>query len=81
MEVSIDSQLYREAQDYAKKRGLTLSSVIEDFLVRFCGKSKTCVRQCRSDVALSLLGAGEPVAEDDINAREAYFQYLENKYQ
>lgn len=81
MEVSIDSQIYREAQDYAKKRGLNLSSVIEDFLVRFVGKAKHASDNAVPDVVLSLLGAGEPVAEEDINAREAYFQYLENKYQ
>lgn len=33
------------------------------------------------DVVLSLLGAGEPVAEHDLNAREAYHQYLMEKYQ
>ena len=33
------------------------------------------------DVVLSLLGAGEPVADDDLNAREAYNQYLMEKYQ
>ena len=27
------------------------------------------------DVVLSLLGAGEPVADHDLNAREAYHQY------
>jgi hypothetical protein len=27
-----------------------------------------------------LLGAGEPVADDDLNAREAYQQYLDEKY-
>ena len=33
------------------------------------------------DVVLSLLGAGEPVADHDLNAREAYHQYLMEKYQ
>jgi hypothetical protein len=33
------------------------------------------------DVVLSLLGAGEPVADGDLNAREAYNQYLMEKYQ
>ena len=32
------------------------------------------------DIVLSLLGAGEPVADDDLNARDAYQQYLEEKY-
>ena len=39
--------------------------------------------ECRMqvpDVVLSLLGAGEDVSDDDINARKAYYQYLEEKY-
>jgi len=32
------------------------------------------------DVVLSLLGAGVSVAKDDINGREAYNHYLEEKY-
>ncbi len=30
---------------------------------------------------LSLLGADKPVADDDLNARKAYNEYLEEKYQ
>ena len=33
------------------------------------------------DVVLSLLGAGQPVAKDDLNGHEAYYQYMEEKYQ
>ena len=29
---------------------------------------------------MSLLGAGEKIDENDINGREAYYQYLEEKY-
>jgi hypothetical protein len=32
-------------------------------------------------VVQNLLGAGGKVAEDDLNAREAHFEYLEEKYQ
>ena len=32
------------------------------------------------DIVLSLLGAGEPVAEDDLNTCEAYNAYLEEKH-
>ena len=34
-----------------------------------------------TDVVLSLLGAGAPVAKEDINGREAYYKHLEEKYQ
>lgn len=33
------------------------------------------------DVVLNLLGAGESVADYDLNAREAYHQYQMEKYQ
>ena len=32
------------------------------------------------DIVFSLLGAGAPVADHDISAREAYHNYLEEKY-
>ena len=32
------------------------------------------------DIVLSLLGAGTRVADDDLNARKAYNEYLEEKY-
>jgi len=82
MNVAINSNIYRQASDYAQSRGLNLSDVIENFLVRFIGKSKAIeTEQQVPDIVLSLLGAGESVAEDDLNAREAYNKYLEEKYQ
>ena len=82
MNVTINSNIYRQASDYAQSRGLNLSDVIENFLVRFIGKSKVSeAEQQVPDIVLSLLGAGESVAEDDLNAREAYNKYLEEKYQ
>lgn len=80
MEITINSQLYKQASVYAQQQGLSLPSVIENFLVYFVKHSKAAGEQPVPDVVLSLLGAGEPVAEDDINAREAYYQYLEEKY-
>ena len=55
-------------------------AVIENFLVCYIGRSKAAAKQSVPDVVLSLLGAGEPVADDDLNAREAYQEYLEEKY-
>ena len=31
-------------------------------------------------IVFSLLGAGAPLDEDDINGRKAYYAYLEKKY-
>ena len=81
MEVVINNNIYQQASDYAQKQGLNLTSVIESFLVRFVGHNQTASEQVVPDVVLSLLGAGEPIADDDLDGREAYFQYLTEKYQ
>jgi hypothetical protein len=80
MEVAINNNIYKQASAYAQQQGLNLTSVIEDFLKRFIGRSKAAKEEEVPDIVLSLLGAGENVSEDDINAREAYSQYLEEKY-
>lgn len=81
MKVAINSDIYQQASAYAHSRGLNLTEVIENYLVRFIERGKgNATEQSAPDVVLSLLGAGEPVADNDINAREAYQQYLEEKY-
>ena len=80
MEVVIKNSIFQQASAYAQQQGLSLTDVIEDFLVRFIGRSKVNTDQPVPDVVLSLLGAGEPVTDEDLNAREAYNQYLEEKY-
>ena len=47
--------------------------------MRFVSHSKSVSKDITPDIVLSLLGAGEPVADDDLNARDAYQQYLEEK--
>ena len=80
MEVVINNSIYKQAADYAKQQGLNLTEVIEGFLVRFIGHSKATTEQPVPDIVMSLFGAGESIADDDLNAREAYYQYLEEKY-
>ena len=81
MDVAINNNIYRQAAAYAQQQGLNLTSVIEDFLVRFIRRNKSAAtEQNVPDIVLSLLGAGESLAEDDLNGREAYQQYLEEKY-
>ena len=80
MEVAIDNNIYKQASDYAEKQGLNLTTVIEDFLNRFVRHSKSTTEQQTPDIILSLLGAGEKTAGEDLNARKAYYDYLENKY-
>ncbi|MBQ2192602.1 MAG: hypothetical protein II403_01535 [Prevotella sp.] len=81
MNVVINSNLYRQASEYAKAQGLNLTTVIENFLVRFVGQDKaSSSEQVVPDVVQSLLGAGDPISDEDLNARKAYQQYLEGKY-
>lgn len=80
MELVINNSLYRQASDYAKQKGLSLDSVIEGFLLQFISRNKKSIEQPVPDVVMSLLGAGEPVSDDDINGREAYHKHLEEKY-
>ena len=42
--------------------------------------NKTDAKEEVPDIVLSLLGAGTPVSNDDLNGREAYNEYLEEKY-
>lgn len=73
MKVAINNSLYQQAEIYAQQQGLILTDVIESFLERFIAKSKHITEQPVPDLVLSLLGAGLPVADDDLNGREAYY--------
>ena len=76
MEVAINSSIYRQAQSRAQEQGLSLTTVIENFLLRFVSKSDT-----QQEVVLSLLGAAEPTNGENKKEREdTYYQYLEEKY-
>ncbi len=80
MQIAINPDIYRSAQAFATQQGLSLKTVIEDFLVHFARGEKQAADQAVPDIVLSLLGAGEPVQEDDLNGRKAYYQYLEEKH-
>ena len=77
MEVAINKDIYQQAQAYARQQGLSLNAVIESFLVRYVWRSQAATEQPVPDIVLSLLGAGDAVSDDDLNAREAYYQYLD----
>lgn len=76
----IDRGIYSQAQQVAKSRGLSIDKVVENFLRAFISRSKTSTEQEIPDIVMSLVGAGSPVADDDLNARQAYNEYLEEKY-
>ena len=61
--------------NYAEKRGLNLTSVIEKFLERFITQEAAANEQELPDVVRSLMGAaGGQLSENDLNGREAYYQ-------
>lgn len=79
MQVAINPNVYKQAQAYAQEHGLNLTNIIENFLMQFIGQNKA-IEQPVPDVVLSLIGTGKPLADDDLNGREAYYQYIEEKY-
>lgn len=78
IQIELEKQLLDKALVYAKQRGMDLSSMLSDYLSRLVKQEGK--KQEIPDVVQSLLGAGTPVASDDLNGREAYRQYLEEKY-
>ena len=80
MQIDINPEVYRSAQILAQRQGLNLKTVIEDFLINFARKKEQSTDQAIPDVVISLLGAGEPVGEHDLNGREAYYQHLDEKH-
>ena len=81
MELVINNNIYQQASVYAKQRGISLSNMVEKFLLQVIRHSQSETSEAKvPDVVLSLLGAGTHVAADDLNARKAYNEYLEEKY-
>lgn len=78
MEVAINNNIYQKAQIYAQQQGLSLTTVIEGFLMRFIAKNNANNEQPIPDVVLSLLGAGKPIADDDMNAHKAYSRIVDD---
>lgn len=82
LQISIDKSVADVAYSYAKEKGESLSSIVEAYLkqiVAHVNATKAHEEEVPS-VVLSLLGAGEPIANDDINGREAYAEYINKKH-
>ena len=77
--IRLNTELVDKAQAYATAEGKSLSSIIEDFLSRLTSSREETEEI--PDIVLSLLGAGAPVDDDDINGRKAYYGHLEQKHQ
>ncbi len=80
MNIAINNNIYNQAQLYMQEQGQSLSKVVEDFLSHLIANGKKKEQAQVPDIVLSLLGAGEPVDDDDLNGRKAYYQHLKEKY-
>lgn len=80
-QISLDKAIVDKASVYAAEKGIDLSFIIEKFLLRLVHQDVSSRDDdAIPDIVLSLLGAGSPVSEEDINGREAYHKYIEEKY-
>ena len=81
IQVGLEKNVAEKAMIYAQQKGMDLSDLIESYLIRLTKvQTKTEVDEI-PDVVKSLLGAGSPVEEDDLNGRKAYYSYLAQKHQ
>ena len=78
VQIQLEKHLLDKAIAYAKLRGIDLSTMLTDYLSRLVKQQEE--KSEIPDVIQSLLGAGSPVDETDLNGREAYHRYLEEKY-
>lgn len=81
IQIGLNKSLLDAASAYARERGLSLSEMIEDYLVRVVKMGHKLEGQQDEvpDIVKSLLGAGESVSNDDLNGRQSYYSYLEKK--
>lgn len=78
--VSLDNRIAENARLFAKRQGISLTELIKEYLSHLQVKDTTYEEEEIPDVVLSLLGAGTPVEDDDINGRKAYHEHLTEKY-
>lgn len=82
LQISLDKSVADVAYSYAKQRGESLSSIVEDYLKRVAEEigAKKSKEEEVPDVVMSLLGAGAPIDADDLNGRKAYAEYINEKH-
>ena len=70
VQIQLEKHLLDKAIAYAKLRGIDLSTMLTDYLSRLVKQQEE-----KSEIP-----DGSPVDETDLNGREAYHRYLEEKY-
>jgi len=83
LQISLDKRVADIAYSYAKEKGESLSSIVEAYLKQMASQinDKKVREEEVPDVVMSLLGAGVPIADDDLNGRKAYTEYINEKHQ
>lgn len=83
LQISLDKRVADVAYSYAKEKGESLSDIVEAYLKQVASQviAKKAQEEEIPDVVLSLLGAGVPIADDDLNGRKAYAEYIKKKHQ
>lgn len=79
LEIEIDEPLLQQAEAWAQRRGITLSSAVAAYLRDL---TRDELPPPRSDWLKHLAGIARPVSGDPVEATNAseYIQYLEKKY-
>ena len=82
-----DSLVEKVRPSFPDDQALTLwlQQRMEELLLEYYARQKpshniSADEEHIPDVVLSLLGAGIPLADDDLNGREAYYKHLEEKH-
>jgi len=83
LQISLDKRVADIAHSYAKERGESLSSIVEAYLRQVASQinNKKAHEEEVPDVVMSFWGAGAPIADADINGREAYAEHIRKKHQ
>jgi len=83
LQISLDKRVADVAYSYAKERGESLSSIVEAYLRQVASQinAKKANEEELPGVVMSLLGAGAPIADDDLNGRKAYAEHINKKHQ
>lgn len=83
LQIPLDKHVADVAYSYAKERGETLSNIVESYLKQMVSQSNAqkAREEETPDVVMCLLGAGASIADDDLNGRKAYAEYIKEKYQ
>lgn len=82
--ISIDTNIYQGAENYAKTHNISITELIENAILKYVGKKKTFRLKTEEELSptvRSLIEIAKPSGKDeDINGRDARMEFLAEKY-